>query len=137
MKIFVASLLAAAFLAAAVPALAADKVVSVSFASIAAMVSKGGEKLDPRLFSFGKAVPGTQISQTVGTNGLGRSKKDACRWALLSGFLKFQRRALKGGDARVYGVRTVAGDIESAKPAQCLCLAGGIVVRSVIKGTVE
>ncbi len=40
------------------PALAADKVISVTFASVAATPSKSGETLDPRLFSFGKAVPG-------------------------------------------------------------------------------
>lgn len=115
-------------------ALAADQVVTVSFESIAAIPSKSGEKLDPSLFSFGPAVPGEEDTGHASSNAFGKSKEEACRWALLGTFLKFQSKA-KAAGKKVVGVRTYAGEKGESSNANCVCLAGGIVVRSTIKAT--
>jgi hypothetical protein len=129
-----AGLTAALLLSFAITASADDRVVSVTFASVAALETKSGEKLDPGLFHFGKASGAEQDRSRVSSNGFHRSKKDACRWALLGGFIKFQHKAKEAG-LKVVGVRTFAGDAESSRSDQCLCLAGGIVVRSVIQAS--
>lgn len=117
-----------------VPAFAADQVVTVSFESIAAIPSKSGEKLDPALFSFGPAVPGDEDTGHASSNAFGKSKEEACKWALLGTFLKFQNKA-KASGKKVVGVRTYAGEKGESSNANCVCLAGGMVVRSTIKAT--
>ena len=52
---------------------------------------------------------------------------------MLGTFLKFQAKARAAGK-KVVGVRTSAGDTESAK-SDCVCLAGFTNVRSVIKAS--
>ena len=126
--------LVVALVALSVPAFAADVIVTVSFESVAAIPSKSGEKLDASLFHFGPAVPGGE--EDIGhatTVAFGKSKEDACRWALLGSFLKFQARA-KASGKKIVGVRTSAGDIESSK-SDCVCLAGFTNVRSTIKAS--
>lgn len=120
------------FAAPAIPVRAENRVVSVTFASVAALTAKNGEKLDAKLFHFGKEAGRRQDRSRASANGFDKSKKAACRWALLAGFLKFQRKARQSGK-QVVGVRTYAGDAESSNADQCLCLAGRIVVRSAIK----
>ena len=117
-----------------VPAFAADQVVTVSFESIAAIPSKSGERLDPALFSFGPAVPGDEDTGHASSNAFGKSKEEACKWALLGTFLKFQNKA-KASGRKVVGVRTYAGEKGESSNANCVCLAGGMVVRSTIKAT--
>jgi hypothetical protein len=129
-----AGLAAALLLSFAVSAPADDRIVTVTFASVAALETKSGEKLDPHLFHFGGSSGGAQDRSRVSANGFHRSKKDACRWALLGGFIKFQHKAKDAG-LSVVGVRTFAGDAESSRADQCLCIAGGIVVRSVIQAS--
>ncbi|MFO0596385.1 MAG: hypothetical protein U0228_13800 [Myxococcaceae bacterium] len=123
-----------AFLAfAALPALAADHVVTVKFSEITAMESKSGEKIDPAMFSFGPAVPGAQEdTSAASSSGFGKSKEESCKWALLSSFLKMQTKA-KEAKKKVVGVRTYAGAAEGAKADELVCLAGAMVVRSTVK----
>ena len=126
--------LVVALVALSMPAFAADQVVTVTFDSIAAIPSKSGEKLDPALFSFGPAVPGEEDTGHASSNAFGKSKEEACRWALLGSFLKFQSKA-KASGKKVVGVRTGAGDKTESSNINCVCLAGGMVVRSTIKAT--
>jgi hypothetical protein len=49
--------LIAATLVTALPALAADKIITVTFDSIVNTPNKAGERLDPSLFSFGRKPP--------------------------------------------------------------------------------
>ena len=126
--------LVVALAALSMPAFAADAVVTVTFDSIAAIPSKSGEKLDPALFSFGPAVPGEEDTGHASSNAFGKSKEEACRWALLGTFLKFQSKA-KAAGKKVVGVRTYAGEKGESSNANCVCLAGGMVVRSTIKAT--
>ena len=123
--------LVVALAALSLPAFAADAVVTVTFDSIAAIPSKSGEKLDPALFSFGPAVPGEEDTGHASSNAFGKSKEEACRWALLGTFLKFQAKA-KASGKKVVGVRTYAGEKGESSNGNCVCLAGGIVVRSTI-----
>lgn len=117
----------------AVPALAADKVITVTFDSLVAMESKSGERLDPKLFKFGPEVAGAeQDSSAASSSGFGKSKEESCKWALLSSFLKFQAQA-KQKNKKVVGVRTYAGSTEGAKADSLVCLAGAMVVRSTVK----
>lgn len=117
----------------ALPALAADHVITVTFDSVAAIPSKTGETIDKSLFHFGPAVPGAiEDTSAASSNGLGKSKEDACRWALLSSFLKAQTKAKQAGK-KVVGVRTYAGATEGAKKDALVCLAGAMVVRSTVK----
>lgn len=136
MKKLLVSGMAAALLVgvcAQAPAKASDKVVSVTFASICQEQANDGSTLDPKLFSFGKAVKGAEADQSrAQTSGMGRDKEGHCRHALLGAFLKFQAKAKEAGK-RVVGIRTVAGTEESDSADKCLCLAGGFVVRSVVK----
>ena len=117
----------------AVPALAADHVITVTFDSIAAIPTKSGEMLDKSMFRFGPAVPGAiEDTSAASSNGLGKSKEDACRWALLSSFIKLQAKAKQAGK-KVVGLRTYAGATEGASKDNLVCLAGAMVVRSTVK----
>ena len=128
-------LIIVAILSLSAAAQAADQVVTVTFESIAKTPNKNGEMLDPSLFSFGPAVPGGEEDESkASSSGFGKPKDESCRWALLSSFMKFQNKA-KAMKKKVVGVRTYAGPTESSKADECICLAGGIVVRSVIKAT--
>jgi hypothetical protein len=123
-----------AVLSLAAPAFAADHIITVPFDSVVATPAKNGERLDPTLFQFGPAVPGGADDMShAQSNGFGKSKEDACRWALLGSFLKMQAKAKSTGK-KVVGIRTYAGDTESAK-SDCVCLAGAVVVRSTIKAS--
>lgn len=126
--------LVVALVAVSLPTFAADSIVTVTFESIAAIPSKSGEKLDPALFSFGPAVPGDEDTGHASSNAFGKSKEEACKWALLGTFLKFQNKA-KASGKKVVGVRTYAGEKGESSNANCVCLAGGMVVRSTIKAT--
>ncbi len=68
-------------------------------------------------------------TSNASSNGLGKSKEDACRWALLSSLLKFQAQAKQRGK-KVVGLRTYAGTTEGASKDNLVCLAGSMVVRS-------
>ncbi len=117
----------------AVPAFAADKIITVTFDSILAMESKSGEKVDGKMFKFGPEVAGAeQDTSAASSSGFGKSKEESCKWALLSSFLKFQAQAKQKGK-KVVGVRTYAGATEGAKADQLVCLAGAMVVRSTVK----
>jgi hypothetical protein len=134
MNKLVAAALAAALMSAAVPALAEDEVVSVTFASIAAQTAKDGSTLDTKLFSFGENKTGMEDDRSrVSGSTHGRSKEDACRWAMLSSFLKFQKKAKSMGK-RVVAVRTNTGDEQSASADKCECLVGRFAVKSQILG---
>lgn len=129
------NLIVVALLTASVAAQAADQVVTVTFESIVATPNKNGEKLDPSLFSFGPAVPDGEADESkASSSGFGKPKDESCRWALLASFMKFQNKA-KAMNKKVVGVRTYAGGTESSKADACICLAGGVVVRSVIKAS--
>ncbi len=137
MRRFLLCALGAALLATPVAGLpAASRVVGVTFASVAALRAKNGERIRPDLFSFGAGARGRSKSARGTTNGFGRSKTAACRWALLRAFLALQRDALRDG-LRVVGVRTFAGRHMSADPNQCLCLAGAVIVRTDVRGVLH
>jgi hypothetical protein len=130
----IAGLAAVLLLAPAAAALAEDQVVSVTFESVAAQQTKSGESLDPALFHFGKGAGGHEDYSRVSSSAWHKDKQDACRWALLGGFIKFQHKAKASGQ-HIAGIRTYAGTQESSKRDECICLAGGAVVRSVIKAS--
>lgn len=117
----------------AVPAFAADHIVTVTFADISGMTTKSGDRIDPTMFSFGPAVPGAEEDQSAASSsGFGKSKEESCKWALLSSFVKLQQKA-KSMNKKVVGVRTYAGATEGAKADQLVCIAGAVVVRSTVK----
>lgn len=117
----------------ALPAFAADKIITVTFEAIAAMETKSGERIDTKLFKFGPEVAGAeQDSSAASSNGFGKSKEEACKWALLGSFMKLQANA-KMKNKKVVGVRTYAGATEGAKADSLVCLAGAMVVRSTVK----
>ncbi|HTB34171.1 MAG TPA: hypothetical protein VK842_04870 [bacterium] len=132
MNKLVAAALAAALICIAIPAFAEDEVVTVTFASIVATPAKDGSTLDPKLFSFGSNKAGADEDRSrVSGSTHGRSKEDACRWAMLSSFLKFQHKAQSMGK-HVTEVRTNIGDQKSDKADACLCLVGRWAVKSQI-----
>ncbi|MFZ5439811.1 MAG: hypothetical protein ACOZQL_07365 [Myxococcota bacterium] len=117
----------------AVPAFAADRVVTVKFDELVSMQTKSGEKIDPAMFSFGPAVAGAEEDTSqASSSGFGKSKEESCRWALLASFVKLQNKA-KAANKKVVGVRTYAGATEGAAKDQLVCLAGAVVVRSTVK----
>jgi hypothetical protein len=117
----------------ALPALAADQIITVTFDSVAATPTKSGETLDKTMFSFGPAVPGAvEDTSAASSNGLGKSKEEACRWALLGSLIKIEAKAKQSGK-KVVGVRTYAGATEGATKDNLVCLAGAMVVRSTVK----
>ncbi|HXB98188.1 MAG TPA: hypothetical protein VNZ54_09055 [bacterium] len=132
-KIAAAALAAVLLSAAAIPAMAEDEAVTVTFESVVAVPAKDGTTLDPKLFSFGPAKAGAEDVIGHGqARGWHKPKDEACQWALLNAFLKFQKTAQAEGK-RVVSVRTYAGDQESVKRDECLCLAGRAVVRTTVK----
>ncbi|MBL8915894.1 MAG: hypothetical protein JNM17_34665 [Archangium sp.] len=118
----------------AVPAFAADHIVTVTFTDIAGMTTKSGDRIDPSMFSFGPAVAGAEEdTSAASSSGFGKSKEESCKWALLSSFVKMQQKAKSMGK-KVVGVRTYAGATEGAKADQLVCIAGAMIVRSTVKG---
>lgn len=70
------------------------------------------------------------------TNALGKSKEDACNWALASCLKQLQSRALQeGGDALV-NIKSNIKNVEKSSQTEYECLAGSVMVNVALKGTV-
>jgi hypothetical protein len=117
-----------------------DKEVYVTFESVKAMTAKNGNKIDGSIkFVFSKDagnVTTGDLDQGNGqTSGFNKNKEDACRWALLDAFLKFQAKAKTNGKSSVTDVETSgAGMNWSGDKEKLTCLAGGMIVRTKVHG---
>lgn len=70
------------------------------------------------------------------TNTFGKSRQQACQWALASAIKRLQGRAVKEGGNAVINIKSNIKNIESSSKDEYQCLAGRMLVNVALKGTV-
>ena len=70
------------------------------------------------------------------TNALGKTKEEACRWALASAVKALQERATKEGGNAVINITSNIKNAEYSSKEDYECLAGSFVVNVALKGDV-
>lgn len=101
------------------------------------------EKLDPNIrFYFGKTSH-PSVSQKFGsdvsnkkTNAFNKSDEGACRWALLSAMLAFQKKAQSLGANAVINVESFYKRNSFVSTTEFECHAGNILAGVAIKGDI-
>ena len=117
-----------------------DKEVFVTYDSVVALTGKDGAKIDGSVkFVFaqdaGNVATGDLDTGSGSTSGFNKNKEDACRWALLGAMLKFQSKAKLNHKTSVTDVTTSgAKDVWSGDREKMACLAGGMIVRTLVRG---
>jgi len=77
-----------------------------------------------------------EFSTSKRANKLGKSREQACKWALASSIKVLQERARKEGGNAVIKIKSNIkhNEVSSASSYECLC--GNMMVNVVLKGTV-
>ncbi len=77
-----------------------------------------------------------EFSTSKRSNKLGKSREQACEWALASSIKVLQERARREGGNAVIGIKSNVkhNEVSSASSYECLC--GNMMVNVVLKGTV-
>jgi len=70
------------------------------------------------------------------TNALGKSRQDACQWALASSIKELQARAYREGGTAVVNIKSNIKNITKSSETEYDCLAGRVMVNVALKGTV-
>lgn len=70
------------------------------------------------------------------TNAFMKGREEACQWALASGLIRLQERALKEGGNAVIDIRSNIKNREMSSATEYECLAGSMMVNVALKGTV-
>lgn len=70
------------------------------------------------------------------TNALGKSREDACQWALASSIKQLQARAHREGANAVVNIKSNIKNAEQSSASEYDCLAGRVMVNVALKGTV-
>ena len=70
------------------------------------------------------------------TNALGKSREDACQWALASSIKELQARAHREGGNAVVNIKSNIKNVEKSSATEYECLAGRVMVNVALKGTV-
>ncbi len=70
------------------------------------------------------------------TNALGKTREDACAWAMASALVSLRDRAEREGGNAVVNIVSNIKDVESSSDSEFQCLAGTAVVNVALKGTV-
>lgn len=70
------------------------------------------------------------------TNALGKSREDACQWALASSIKELQARAFREGGNAVVNIKSNIKNVENSSATDYQCLAGRVMVNVALKGTV-
>lgn len=70
------------------------------------------------------------------TNALGKSREDACQWALASSIKELQARAYREGGNAVVNIKSNIKNVEKSSDSKYDCLAGRVMVNVALKGTV-
>jgi uncharacterized protein YbjQ (UPF0145 family) len=70
------------------------------------------------------------------TNALGKSREDACQWALASSLKELQARAHREGGNAVVNIKSNIKNVEKSSTTEYDCLAGRVMVNVALKGTV-
>ncbi len=111
-------------------------------ARIAAERQLGKERLlDIPFYMKGEEHPG--IKKTLGkttanwvTRGAFRSKEESCEVAFLSAMIELQERAKAQGGNALVDVISITDSVESESATQFRCVAGLVVVKVGLKGTI-
>lgn len=70
------------------------------------------------------------------TNALGKSREEACQWALASSIRQLQARAFREGGNAVVNIKSNVKHVEKSSDTKFDCLAGKVMVNVALKGTV-
>jgi uncharacterized protein YbjQ (UPF0145 family) len=82
----------------------------------------------------GKALATVTTQQA--TRGAFRSDEASCRVAFLTALRELQKEAQRAGGDAVVDIVSVTRDVRSESPTDFRCIAGAIVVRVALEGTV-
>lgn len=70
------------------------------------------------------------------TNAFGKSREDACQWALASSIKELQARARREGGNAVVNIKSNIQNREKSSETDFDCLSGTLMVNVALKGTV-
>lgn len=70
------------------------------------------------------------------TNGLGKSKQDACDWALASAIVTLQKRAVREGGNAVINLKSNLNNNPVSSTTTYECLAGSLIINVALTGDV-
>ena len=122
-------------------ALARDTIVRVPLAEVVSMPEASGH-LDGtvKFFLAGQKTPKVlkKLNEAVSnqkTNGLGKSDEFACKWAILSALLLFQKSAKAQGANAVIDLVGYYKRAETRSDTTIECHAGVFVVGAALKGS--
>lgn len=89
-----------------------------------------GEQNHPKVVkNFG------EFSTNNRTNAFMKGREEACQWALATGLISLQERALKEGGNAVIDIRSNIKNREMSSATEYECLAGSMMVNVALKGT--
>ena len=136
----VAAVAAGMIVSDTLPAQARDDVIMLSV-SDAMATQEFQQRLDNSVrFHFGSSPHGPVV-KSLGdfvtnekTNSLGKSSLAACQWALLSGLLKFQEKALQLGANAVINIHSYYKREDVSNDTQVECHSGVFVTGVALKG---
>lgn len=123
------------------PVMARDTELHLPFAEVAT-TPDAQHKLDGsvKFYLAGQQTPEvvqrftTEVSNRK-TNGVGKSDRDACRWAALSALIAFQEKAKAAGADTVVDIVSYYKKHEVKSATDYECHAGAVVVGVALKGT--
>jgi uncharacterized protein YbjQ (UPF0145 family) len=130
----------AAWLAAALPAQAADTVVMLPIAGAMAANDAQSRLGDTVKFYFGDQ-PTPEVLNTITTdktslrtNGFAKTAEKSCNWVFLSAMLRLQKRATEVGANAVVHIVSNYNDKEMSSVTDFECHAGAIMSGVALKG---
>jgi len=139
-RIFVSAALVFSFLVA--PAFAADVLEKYKIED-AMNLPKIKSQFSGDIEFYWGDQPHPPVTQTHGTfktskrtNAIGKSRGQACSWALASALVALRDRAYKEGGNAVINVVSNIKDRQESSAENFSCLAGSMLVNVALKGTV-
>jgi len=132
------ALVASAILALAPTALAEKSIQTWSIQD-AMNSAEFQERLDGFQFTWGDTVSGQRVGSTSArraTNGVNKSDKRACEWALLSVLIVLKEDAISRGGTSVQGLKSTATGQPFSSTTEFQCITGFTNSRVYLEGEV-
>tara|TARA_A100001391_G_C4851662_1_gene219902 strand:- start:27 stop:446 length:420 start_codon:yes stop_codon:yes gene_type:complete len=117
----------AAALAGLAPVAHADKDIQTWSIQDAMTSQNFQDRLGGFKFVWGDEVSGQRVQSTStrkATNGIGKSDREACEWALLSGLIALKEQAESKGATSVQGIKSMATGTPYSSTTEFQCITG-------------
>ena len=129
----------AAAVAALAPTAAAEKSIQTWSIQDAMSTAEFQERLEGFQFVWGDTVSGQRVGSTSvrrATNGVNKSDKRACEWALLSALIALKEDAIARGGTSVQGLKSNATGQPFSSTTEFQCITGFTNSRVYLEGEV-